>query len=405
MKFFNGCPNAATCRNYQDAVNLYMKYLKIDDPNQLLEGKPELLEDKIMSFIHDQKRQKLSGDLISQRIAAIKKFYKKNRMSKLLDWEYIREDVGDVKRKVGRNSGGDAYSQEQILAMRKIADEREAAVLSLYATSGIRRGVAPALSWKDLRPIDQYDIFEITGYRGYEEEYRTWCIPEARHDLEAYKRFRERYGEVFGPETPVIRDKFDINDPLGAKYPYRIGEGGIYNILSQLAERAGVRKRVQLLEGERSGKIRHEVKAVHGLRKFFDTQCTNSGVSPLWVEFFEGRQLMGSKGRYYRPSDQQLLEGINETKMRGYIHCIDALTINPENRLQVKVEHLQQENSKINSMLNRMNKMEEEMIVNKYKTAVLEEQWNQKVKATTETTTAGTAAVSPSVPSSSPEKE
>lgn len=153
MKFFNGCPNTATRRNYQGAVALYMRFLKIDgDPSKLIEGRTEALEDKILSFIQDQKRQKLSGDLISQRLSAIKKFYKKNRMSKLFDWEYIREDIGEIKLNVGRNSGGGAYIIEQVRAMRKIADEREAAVLTLYWSAGIRRGVTPSLNWKDLRP-------------------------------------------------------------------------------------------------------------------------------------------------------------------------------------------------------------------------------------------------------------
>ena len=61
-------------------------------------------------------------------------------MSKLIDWEYIREDVSEIRRKTGRNSGGDDYTVEQVRIMRKIADEREAAVLMLYWSAGVRRG-------------------------------------------------------------------------------------------------------------------------------------------------------------------------------------------------------------------------------------------------------------------------
>lgn len=342
-----------------------MRNRGITDPQKLLEGTAEQIEDGILEFVQAQKKDGVSGDLVNSRISAIKKFYKKNRMSKLIDWEYIREDIGEIPRKTGRNSGGNDYTVEQVRVMRKIADEREAAVLMLYWSAGVRRGVGPALEKMDLRPIDglagAYDIFEITGYRGFAEEYKTWCSPESRSDIEAYFRFRERHGEVIGPRSPVFRAKFNTDDPFGAKYPQKISEQTIYNILAGLAERAGIREQVTLTVGEKPGKVRHEVKAVHGLRKGFDTVCTNSGVTPLWVEFFEGRQLVGSKGRYYRPTDQQLLEGIHETNMRGYVHAIDSLTINEAGKLKKENVQLQMKVDDIQLLQAKMAKQEEEL--------------------------------------------
>lgn len=177
--------------------------------------------------------------------------------------------------------------------------------------------------------------------------------------MEGYKSFRERYGEHVGPDSPVIWDKFNTDIPLGAKYPRRISEQTIYDILVQLAERAGIMQRVHLTEGPRPGKVRHDVKAVHGLRKGFDTQCTNAGISPLWVEFFEGRQLMRSKGRYYGPTDQQLLEGIHETNKRGYVHAIDSLTINEENRLKKQVEELTIKKDELEALKNKVEHMDQ----------------------------------------------
>ena len=81
----------------------------------------------------------------------------------------------------------------------------------------------------------------------------------------------------------------------------------------------------------------------------------------MWVEFFEGRQLQGSKGRYYRPTDQQLLEGIHETNMRGYIHCIDSLTLNEENRLKKQVRTLKAEVNEVQLLKAQIEKQTEEM--------------------------------------------
>jgi hypothetical protein len=220
-------------------------------------------------------------------------------MSKLIDWEYIREDVGEIPRKTGRNSGND-YSVEQVRVMRKIADEREAAVLMLYWSAGVRRGVGPALEVMDLRPIDKlsgvYDIFEITGYRGFAEEYKTWCLPESRSEIEAYFRFRKRHGEVIGPRSPVFRAKFNTDDPFGAKYPQKISEQTIYNILAGLVERAGIRKQVKLTVGK------NPARSATKSRQF--TACARDLILYAPIPAFEGRQLVGSKGRYYRPTDQ-----------------------------------------------------------------------------------------------------
>jgi hypothetical protein len=71
--------------------------------------------------------------------------------------------------------------------------------------------------------------------------------------------------------------------------------------------------------------VRHEIKAIHGLRKFWDTQMTLSGVSPLWIELL-GHRIKGMKHHYLRPADEELLEG--NDKVNGYIHTLDSLTIN-----------------------------------------------------------------------------
>ena len=130
MKFYNGCPNPNTRYGYQNAVDYYVRFLGIKDLELLLKGQSVSadkeaiargIEDNLERFIQHHKAQKASAYLIGLRLAAVKKFYKKNRMSKLIDWDYIREDVGQAERRTGSNSGGDDYKIEDIQKMRKIA--------------------------------------------------------------------------------------------------------------------------------------------------------------------------------------------------------------------------------------------------------------------------------------------
>jgi hypothetical protein len=77
---------------------------------------------------------------------------------------------------------------------------------------------------------------------------------------------------------------------------------------------------------------------LHGFRKYFATCLETEGVNPVFVELLLGHDL-GLKSIYSKPTPTQLLEG-NGNKVLGYIHGIDALTINEENRLKITVKKL-----------------------------------------------------------------
>jgi hypothetical protein len=92
---------------------------------------------------------------------------------------------------------------------------------------------------------------------------------------------------------------------------------------------------------------RTEIMQAHGLRKFFDTTCTNAGMNPVYTETLIGHNL-GLKGKYTKLSPSDLLEG--NDKNLGYASMIDVLTINDENRLRKQVEYLKIEKSEIEKL-------------------------------------------------------
>jgi hypothetical protein len=63
---------------------------------------------------------------------------------------------------------------------------------------------------------------------------------------------------------------------------------------------------------------------------------------------------------YTKPTERDLLEG--NDKMIGYVGVIDALTINEENRLRKEVQTLRIEKSKMEQVLERINKLEDKIL-------------------------------------------
>ena len=114
--------------------------------------------------------------------------------------------------------------------------------------------------------------------------------------------------------------------------------------------------RVPYLEAMQNGK-RHEVAQSHGFRKFFETRLIESDLNPMAV-----LRLVGHKGgldnkSYFRPKEDFIIS--------EYEKAIDALTIDPANRLRKKVVVLQERNDRLDRVLDRLDKLENELGITK----------------------------------------
>ncbi len=98
----------------------------------------------------------------------------------------------------------------------------------------------------------------------------------------------------------------------------------------------------------------------HGFRKFFDTQCINHNMNPLYCEYLMGHK-SGLIKSYFKPTDTELLEG--NDKSVGYSGVIPYLTINAtdeENeQLRRQIETLQVEKSQIEALQKEMDAIRE----------------------------------------------
>jgi 2-phospho-L-lactate transferase/gluconeogenesis factor (CofD/UPF0052 family) len=110
-----------------------------------------------------------------------------------------------------------------------------------------------------------------------------------------------------------------------------------------------------VIGGER--KILHDAMQSHGLRKFFNTQMVIAGMPILYAEMLMGHKTGLAMQSYVKPTISQL--------MTEYLKFVDAVTINEENKLRMKVETLTEKQDEIQKMKyeheHEMKSMREEM--------------------------------------------
>jgi hypothetical protein len=56
----------------------------------------------------------------------------------------------------------------------------------LIASTGIRIGAVHPLRLRSLSKVDSYGLYEITIYENTNEEYITFCTPEAARAIDCY---------------------------------------------------------------------------------------------------------------------------------------------------------------------------------------------------------------------------
>jgi integrase len=91
----------------------------------------------------------------------------------------------------------------------------------------------------------------------------------------------------------------------------------------------------------RDHQLRHAVPLSHGFRKFWMNQAVNAKIQPEIREMLLGHRI-GLASSYYRPTEDEMLS--------EYEKAIDALTIDPANRLRKKVEKLEVEKNQFDKL-------------------------------------------------------
>ena len=182
------------------------------------------------------------------------------------------------------------YTKEEISKLIDTAqDKRLKIAILLMCGSGLRIGSISELKIRNLECISKYGIYQITVYEKTKQEYITFCTPECASVINSYLEYRKRNGDRLKPSEPLLKDEFDINDPIRAASQKTLSTFSLRARIFRLFVSSSVRARKPELEKVSNGVMesdtrpqyeRHDVMQCHGLRKFFSTTYTLQGLPP-----------------------------------------------------------------------------------------------------------------------------
>ena len=349
LNFLNGLKTEETLDVYLRNLHVFMRENKVKSYEYFTKTPVEKLEQKLLDYVLQKKMTGRTGNCILNHIKPIKLLLEMNKVNNL-DWKMVHRTV--PPRNVRANDK--AYNLVILRLMWQVADYRTRVALGLGSSSGMRPGGMVALNVGDLVTsplLNKYGIFKIIVYRGTPLEYHTYCTIETRVTIEEYLAERARYGEEITAATPLFRNYYDRDVKERVKNPERVESDSIGKHFSRILQELGIRAPVKLdkAAGDVSGSVRHEIKILYGMRKFFETTATDWGLNESWIRLLQGHK-SGLKGNYYRPEDEGYILTGNEAQ-RGYVDIIEHLTIN-------NTELLARENMRLKAEATSVSKLE-----------------------------------------------
>jgi integrase len=327
FNFIESLHSDSTKRNYAYGLKHFLTHIQLKDPEQLLAISLDSLEDMIKKYLVFLTQVHKSNALARVNLAAIRHFCRMNKVK--LDWELIYQFKGKRRAK-GKD---EAYLHQDINNLLAVCDLRLKAVVLIYASTGMRSGALPPLKLQDT--IKMKGLYKFNVYED-DDQYFTFCSPEATEAIDQYLAYRERFGEKLTPQSPLLRDDFGTKG-FGRKKPRHITSASITTVLTNKLEKLGIRE-ADHVNGSRS---RKKVKLLHGFRKFFETQLLESDVNYVVVKMLMGHDLKLEES-YFRPKLDFII--------KEYKKAVNNLTINPEARLKTENDNLKMEKIDYQSM-------------------------------------------------------
>ncbi|HZE78798.1 MAG TPA: hypothetical protein VE089_09645, partial [Nitrososphaeraceae archaeon] len=131
--FIEGLKSVVTKAAYTFALQKYMKYVKIDNPDDLLQyqDRPKVIQNQIIDYLISLKNPPISLRYAtrSQYLAAIMTYYDLNEV--ILNKKKIYRYLGEEEKPI-ENRG---YTTEEIAKMLEVCDERVKALILLLAST------------------------------------------------------------------------------------------------------------------------------------------------------------------------------------------------------------------------------------------------------------------------------
>jgi hypothetical protein len=272
------------------------------------------LQDGLKYFIRAEKQRAEKGELAE---STIRNYYKPVRLfCSVHDIELTWKKITDIMP-IGKRVANDrAPTIEEVQKVIGYPDRRIKPIVLVTCSSGIRVGAWEYLRWKHIDPIirdDRIVAAKIIVYAGENEQYFSFITPEAFEALQEWMNYRKKNGEEINGESWLMRTLWDTTNPNSEiKSPSKMTTEGIRGLVKRALVAQGLRTNLG------SKAKRHEWKANHGFRKFFQTNAEPK-MKSLDVMTLMGQDT-GLAASYNKPTVDMLLD--------EYLKAVDNLTIN-----------------------------------------------------------------------------
>ena len=165
-------------------------------------------EDMIIDYILYLRKQNLSSGYIGIHFWALIHFYSLNdvRLNTVKLQKFLPEQK---KKNVDRS-----YTHSEIKTILDNCDVRMKAVVSILASTGIRRGALPLLKLSHLEKKNQRSkrFTSLLYMRTPKNNILLSVVPKQLTILTAYLDYRTRSGEKLTKDAYLIREQFDVTD-------------------------------------------------------------------------------------------------------------------------------------------------------------------------------------------------
>jgi integrase len=132
-------------------------------------------------------------------------------------------NIKKIRRFLPENTSDRAdrpYSIPEIQQILTQCDIRSRVIVLTMCTTGCRIDALRELECGDISKISEYGIYRFWFYNRYRKHrYILYCTKECANAIDAYLSFRRKFGEQITDKSPLIREKFNIENPFVANAP------------------------------------------------------------------------------------------------------------------------------------------------------------------------------------------
>ena len=313
---------------YQKLIRYFYEFSKISI-DELLRLPIKDIEELLIKYVIYMRNRKLSHASVKNRISPIITFLELNDI--VLNKKKIRRFFGEQKKTVKDL----AYTMEDIQKMMSVATLRSKMMIAIFVSTGIRKSAIVDLKLKHLKKIPEYGLYKVTVYDNTKDEYYTFTTTECANMIDEYIEYRKNTGERITSESYLLRDYFDHHLIASVTNPIPITPKSLSAVFRRILLISGVRNKIH------PQSQRHDKAEFHAFRKAYATTLVHANVNHLVKELLMGHSV-GLDNSYYRPSEEKMLG--------EYTKAVDALTIDPSNRLKRKVKVLEERQNEIELM-------------------------------------------------------